>query len=60
LPQLLDENRWYNFDDSHIGAIGEEDVKTNAAYVLLYRRKKDDISESGKPLSSISDANSRR
>ncbi|KAJ8427716.1 hypothetical protein Cgig2_022190 [Carnegiea gigantea] len=53
---LLDENRWYNFDDSHIVAISEEDVKTNAAYVLFYRRKKDNISESDRPLSSISDA----
>lgn len=44
--KLLDENRWYSFDDSHISAISEEDVKTNAAYVLLYRRKKDDGSES--------------
>lgn len=58
--KLLDENRWYNFDDSHIVAISEEDVKTNAAYVLFYRRKKDNISESDRPLSSISDANSRR
>jgi ubiquitin carboxyl-terminal hydrolase 4/11/15 len=36
--QLLDENRWYNFDDSHVSAINEEDVKSGAAYVLFYRR----------------------
>nr|APO15833.1 ubiquitin-conjugating enzyme E2 [Sesuvium portulacastrum] len=38
--KLLEENKWYNFDDSHIWAIGEEDVKTNHAYVLFYQRKK--------------------
>ncbi|KAL9224386.1 hypothetical protein vseg_000423 [Gypsophila vaccaria] len=39
--KLLDEVRWYNFDDSHITAINEDEVKTNAAYVLFYRRKGD-------------------
>ncbi|KAL2930555.1 Ubiquitin carboxyl-terminal hydrolase 5 [Bienertia sinuspersici] len=43
--KLLDENRWYSFDDNQISAITEEEVKTNAAYVLFYRRKKDDVSE---------------
>jgi len=38
--QLLDENRWYNFDDSHISPINEEDVRSSAAYVLFYRRVK--------------------
>ncbi|KAL7201258.1 hypothetical protein ACSBR1_033043 [Camellia fascicularis] len=40
--KLLDENRWYNFDDSHISPINEEDVKSAAAYVLFYRRVKTD------------------
>ncbi|KAJ0042841.1 hypothetical protein Pint_18464 [Pistacia integerrima] len=43
---LLDENRWYNFDDSHISPINEEDVKSAAAYVLFYRRVKSDASNS--------------
>ncbi|GJX74296.1 ubiquitin carboxyl-terminal hydrolase 5, partial [Tanacetum coccineum] len=34
--QLIDENRWYNFDDSHISPINEDDVKSSAAYVLFY------------------------
>lgn len=38
--KLLDENRWYNFDDSHISPINEDDVKSAAAYVLFYRRVK--------------------
>ncbi|XP_010929801.2 ubiquitin carboxyl-terminal hydrolase 5 isoform X1 [Elaeis guineensis] len=38
--KLLDENRWYNFDDSHISPINEDDVKSAAAYVLFYRRAK--------------------
>ena len=39
---LLDENRWYNFDDSHISLISEDEVNTAAAYVLFYRRVKTD------------------
>lgn len=38
--KLLDENKWYNFDDSHIIPMNEEDVKSAAAYVLFYRRVK--------------------
>ncbi|KAJ6778899.1 UBIQUITIN CARBOXYL-TERMINAL HYDROLASE 5 [Salix koriyanagi] len=47
--KLLDENRWYNFDDTHISPINEEDVKSAAAYVLFYRRVKtgDAISNGG-------------
>ncbi|KAH1194524.1 Ubiquitin carboxyl-terminal hydrolase 5 [Glycine max] len=40
--KLLDENRWYNFDDSHISLISEDEVNTAAAYVLFYRRVKND------------------
>ncbi|KAJ6363593.1 hypothetical protein OIU78_003715 [Salix suchowensis] len=48
--KLLDENRWYNFDDTHISPINEEDVKSAAAYVLFYRRVKtsDATSNGGK------------
>ncbi|KAL5546774.1 hypothetical protein UlMin_006461 [Ulmus minor] len=38
--KLVDENKWYNFDDSHISSINEDDVKSAAAYVLFYRRVK--------------------
>lgn len=44
--KLLDENKWYNFDDSHISPINEDDVKSSAAYVLFYRRVKPDASTS--------------
>lgn len=58
LLQLLDENRWYNFDDSHISAINEEDVKSAAAYVLFYRRvKNDDASVSNGAQSSAGPEN---
>ncbi|KAK9089666.1 hypothetical protein Scep_028748 [Stephania cephalantha] len=40
--KLLDENKWYNFDDSHVSLINEEEVKSAAAYVLFYRRVKSD------------------
>ncbi|XP_058199784.1 ubiquitin carboxyl-terminal hydrolase 5 isoform X1 [Rhododendron vialii] len=52
--KLLDENRWYNFDDSHISPINEEDVKSAAAYVLFYRRvKTEDASVSNGAQSSV-------
>lgn len=51
--QLLDEHRWYNFDDSHISPINEEDVKSASAYVLFYRRvKTDDVTVSNGAQSS--------
>ncbi|CAK9160860.1 unnamed protein product [Ilex paraguariensis] len=31
-------NRWYNFDDSRVSSISEEQIKTSAAYVLFYKR----------------------
>ncbi|KAJ3701575.1 hypothetical protein LUZ61_005280 [Rhynchospora tenuis] len=36
--KLLDENRWYTFDDTHVTPINEDEVKSAAAYVLFYRR----------------------
>lgn len=45
--KLIDENKWYSFDDSHISLINEEEVKSAAAYVLFYRRvKTEDVSVS--------------
>lgn len=38
--KLIDENRWYNFDDSHVSPISEDEIKTSAAYVLFYRKVK--------------------
>ncbi|CAM8973220.1 unnamed protein product [Rhodiola kirilowii] len=50
--KLLDENRWYNFDDNHVTPINEEDVKTAASYVLFYRRVKTDNTSSNAAQSS--------
>ncbi|KAF2325762.1 hypothetical protein GH714_036668 [Hevea brasiliensis] len=36
--KLIDDNRWYNFDDSRVSPVNEADIKTSAAYVLFYRR----------------------
>lgn len=38
--KLIDENRWYHFDDSHVSSVGEAEIKTSAAYVLFYQRIK--------------------
>jgi len=32
-------NKWYDFDDSTVTEINEEDLVTNAAYVLFYKRR---------------------
>ncbi|XP_030454010.2 ubiquitin carboxyl-terminal hydrolase 9-like [Syzygium oleosum] len=40
--KLIDENRWYHFDDSHVSPVGEADVRTSAAYLLFYQRVKTD------------------
>ncbi|CAN6362928.1 unnamed protein product [Urochloa humidicola] len=50
--KLVDENRWYNFDDSHVAAIDEDEVKSAAAYVLFYRRvrEQDGATSNGSPL----------
>ncbi|KAM6547259.1 hypothetical protein CsatB_018935 [Cannabis sativa] len=57
--KLLDENRWYNFDDSHISPINEEEVKSGAAYVLFYRRvrSEDASTNNGAPPSADAIAN---
>ncbi|KAJ7517420.1 hypothetical protein O6H91_21G023400 [Diphasiastrum complanatum] len=39
--KLLDDNKWYRFDDSNVSGVSEEEIKTTAAYVLFYRRKKE-------------------
>ncbi|XP_011070400.1 ubiquitin carboxyl-terminal hydrolase 10 [Sesamum indicum] len=38
--KLIDENRWYHFDDSHVSSVNESEIKTSAAYVLFYQRVK--------------------
>ncbi|CAA0825439.1 Ubiquitin carboxyl-terminal hydrolase 9 [Striga hermonthica] len=38
--KLIDEDRWYDFDDSCVSPINESEIKTSAAYVLFYRRVK--------------------
>uniref|UniRef100_A0A1J3DMA0 Ubiquitin carboxyl-terminal hydrolase n=1 Tax=Noccaea caerulescens TaxID=107243 RepID=A0A1J3DMA0_NOCCA len=35
-------DRWYDFDDSHVNPIGQEKIKTSAAYVLFYKRLVED------------------
>ncbi|CAI9300916.1 unnamed protein product [Lactuca saligna] len=45
--KLINQNRWYRFDDSHVSGIIEDDVKSNAAYVLFYRRMKTDTNGIG-------------
>ncbi|KAK4262966.1 hypothetical protein QN277_028451 [Acacia crassicarpa] len=36
--KLIDENRWYHFDDGHVTPAAESEIKSAAAYVLFYQR----------------------
>ncbi|XP_057422857.1 ubiquitin carboxyl-terminal hydrolase 9-like [Lotus japonicus] len=36
--KLIDENKWYHFDDSHVTPADEAEIKSSAAYVLFYQR----------------------
>ncbi|KZV22450.1 ubiquitin carboxyl-terminal hydrolase 9 [Dorcoceras hygrometricum] len=38
--KLIDDRSWYHFDDSHVSAVSESEIKTSAAYVLFYQRVK--------------------
>ncbi|KAJ8555941.1 hypothetical protein K7X08_013437 [Anisodus acutangulus] len=38
--KLIDDDRWYHCDDSHVSPVAESDIKTSAAYVLFYQRVK--------------------
>ncbi|KAJ4951929.1 hypothetical protein NE237_028761 [Protea cynaroides] len=36
--KLIDEERWYHFDDSHVSLVNEDEIRTSAGYVLFYQR----------------------
>ncbi|XP_072954131.1 ubiquitin carboxyl-terminal hydrolase 9-like isoform X1 [Typha angustifolia] len=36
--KLIEEDKWYHFDDSHVSPVSEEEIRTSAAYVLFYQR----------------------
>ena len=36
--QLVEDDNWYHFDDSHVSSVNEDAIRTSAAYVLFYRR----------------------
>ncbi|KAF5734371.1 Ubiquitin carboxyl-terminal hydrolase 10 [Tripterygium wilfordii] len=36
--KLINDNRWYHFDDTHVSPVTEADIRTSAAYVLFYKR----------------------
>ncbi|XP_073132926.1 ubiquitin carboxyl-terminal hydrolase 9-like isoform X2 [Henckelia pumila] len=38
--KLIDDKSWYHFDDAHVSAVSESEIKTSAAYVLFYQRVK--------------------
>ncbi|KAK4516826.1 Ribosomal_L14e domain-containing protein [Mucor velutinosus] len=38
--QNFEDGYWYNFDDSHVSKVDVNDVKTTAAYLLFYKRRR--------------------
>ncbi|KAI3693730.1 hypothetical protein L1987_76682 [Smallanthus sonchifolius] len=38
--KLVEEDRWYHFDDAHVSPVSEGDIVTSAAYLLFYQRVK--------------------
>ncbi|KAI8639912.1 hypothetical protein BD408DRAFT_391413 [Parasitella parasitica] len=38
--QNFEDENWYNFDDSHVRKVDVNDVKTTAAYLLFYKRRR--------------------
>lgn len=38
--KLVEEDRWYHFDDAHVTPVSEGDIRTSAAYLLFYQRVK--------------------
>lgn len=41
--------RWYCFDDSHVSAVEPDAVRSSAAYVLFYRRRKEAAADAALP-----------
>lgn len=38
-PQQSAYHPWYHYDDAEVTLLSEQDVKTNAAYILFYRKR---------------------
>ncbi|KAI3710591.1 hypothetical protein L2E82_40375 [Cichorium intybus] len=41
--KLVEEDRWYHFDDAHVTPVSEGDIRTSAAYLLFYQRVKSKV-----------------
>ncbi|CAO3630396.1 unnamed protein product [Cunninghamella blakesleeana] len=41
--QNFQDGSWYNFDDSHVSKVEASDAKTNAAYLLFYKRRRKNL-----------------
>ncbi|CAN8303606.1 unnamed protein product [Cochlearia groenlandica] len=44
--KLMEENKWYDFNDRLVTATDESEIKTSAAYVLFYQRVKSESATS--------------
>ncbi|PWA90113.1 peptidase C19, ubiquitin carboxyl-terminal hydrolase [Artemisia annua] len=53
--KLVEEDRWYHFDDSHVTPVSEGDIRTSAAYLLFYQRVKTKPDESMGESSKVND-----
>ncbi|KAI4343170.1 hypothetical protein MLD38_027704 [Melastoma candidum] len=53
--KLLDDDRWYHFDDSHVSPVSETDIGTSAAYLLFYQRVRTKTGDTSQPRERESD-----
>ncbi|KAI9261956.1 hypothetical protein EDC94DRAFT_541251 [Helicostylum pulchrum] len=58
--QNFEDGNWYNFDDSHVSKVNAEAVKTNAAYLLFYKRRRQVTSETKDVETIIQEAKERQ
>ena len=38
--QNFEDKNWYHFDDSHVTKVDVSEIKTTAAYLLFYKRRR--------------------
>ncbi|KAG0796871.1 hypothetical protein G6F22_004819 [Rhizopus arrhizus] len=51
--QNFEDKNWYHFDDSHVSKIDVADIKTSAAYLLFYKRRRNQGQDVAKTVDEI-------
>ncbi|KAG0765019.1 hypothetical protein G6F33_006900 [Rhizopus arrhizus] len=51
--QNFEDKNWYNFDDSYVTKVDVSEIKTPAAYLLFYKRRRNEDQEPAKSVDEI-------